>query len=332
MPLVVMPNLQEKMTNRPPPSVVALVYDGLCTFEFGIVCEVFGLARPELGGDLYRFTSVAAEEAPIRAAGGLVVSATGQRQHLNDADIVVIPGWRGKDEPVPLALIEDIRAAHRRGARLLSVCSGVFVLAAAGILSNRRVTTHWRYADALAERYSDIAVDADSLYIEDGTIITSAGSSAGIDACLHIVRQDYGAKVANSVARRLVMHAHRQGGQAQFIEQPVPTAGGQHRLSLLMDDVRANLSKPHKITSLARQAGMAPRTFQRKFFGLTGVPAIQWLAQERVARSCVLLETTDLGVESIAQEVGFGTAEALRYHFRKALGVSPLDYRRRFHP
>lgn len=327
---MVMPNLQEIVTNRAPPGVAALVYDGLCTFEFGIVCEVFGLSRPELGGDLYKFTSVAAEAAPIRAAGGLLVTATGNREDLAGAAIVVIPGWRGKDEPVPAPLIDEIQAAHRRGARLLSICSGVFVLAAAGVLSHRRATTHWRYADALAERYPDVTVEADSLYVEDNNIITSAGSSAGIDACLHIVREDYGAKVANSVARRLVMHAHRQGGQAQFIEQPLPKVGGQHRLSLLMDEVRADLAAPYKITTMARQAGMSPRTFQRRFLGLTGVPAMQWLTQERVARSCLLLETTDLGVESIALEVGLGTSEALRYHFRKTLGVSPLDYRRRF--
>ena len=326
-----MPNLPEKMTKSRIPQVVALVYDGLCTFEFGIVSEVFGLPRPELGGDLYRFTSVAAEKAPIRAAGGLVVTATGGREDLEAADIVVVPGWRGKDEPVPSCLLEDIRSAHDRGARLLSICSGVFVLAAAGVLVGRSATTHWRYAADLAERFPDVTVQADNLYVEDGSIITSAGSSAGIDACLHIVRQDYGAKIANSVARRLVMHSHRQGGQAQFIEQPLPKEGGQHRLSILIDEVRADLAQPHKIASMAQQAGMSPRTFQRRFLGFTGLPAMQWLTQERISRSCLLLETTDLSVESISQDVGLGNSEALRYHFRKQLGVSPLDYRKRFH-
>lgn len=328
MPLVSMPILREKMTK--PPKVVALVYDGLCTFEFGIVSEVFGLPRPELGGDLYRFSSVALEDGPIRAAGGLEVRATGKCAELAKADIVVVPGWRGQDAEVPQAMIAEIGAAHSRGARLLSICSGVFVLAAAGVLGGRQVTTHWRYARALAARFPDLIVDPDRLYVEDGPVITSAGSSAGIDACLHIVRADYGSKVANSVARRLVMHAHRQGGQAQFIEQPIPQTGGQHRLSLMMDEVRGRLAEPHRIATMARQAGMSPRTFQRRFLGLTGVPAMQWLTQERVARSCTLLETTDLSVEAISDTVGMSTAEALRYHFRKSLGVSPLEYRRRF--
>ena len=227
-------------------------------------------------------------------------------------------------------MIREIGKAHDRGARLLTICSGVFVLAAAGVLGGRHVTTHWRYADALAARFPALTVVPDRLYVEDGPVITSAGSSAGIDACLHIVRTDYGSKVANSVARRLVMHAHRQGGQTQFIEQPMPQTGGQHRLSLMMDEVRESLAQPHRVATMARQAGMSPRTFQRRFLGLTGVPAMQWLTQERVARSCTLLETTDLSVETISDTVGMSTAEALRYHFRKSLGVSPLEYRRRF--
>ena len=313
-----------------PPRVAALVYDGLCTFEFGIVSEVFGLPRPELGRELYRFTSVAVEEGPIRAAGGLHVSATGTRRDLRRADIVVVPGWRGKEAPVPPAICEEIDRAHKRGARLLSVCSGVFVLAAAGVLAGRRATTHWRYAQALSKAYPDVTVETDRLYVEDGSIISSAGSSAGIDACLHIVREDYGAKIANSVARRLVMHAHRQGGQAQFIEQPLPKAGNEHRLSVMMDQVRSDLARAHSISTMAGLAAMSPRTFQRRFFGFTGMPAMQWLTQERVARACELLETTDLSADSVSQVVGLGSSETLRYHFRKSLGLSPLEYRKRF--
>lgn len=337
MPHVHLPNLREKMTKSraiaappTPPRVAALVYDGLCTFEFGIVCEVFGLHRPEVGGHLYRFSSVALEAAPVRAAGGLEVSATGTKRDLRAADIVVVPGWRGTEAAVPEAIRREISQAHARGARLLSVCSGVFVLAASGVLAGRQATTHWRYAAALRAAYSDIEVLPDRLYVEDGSIISSAGSSAGIDACLHIVRQDYGAKVANSVARRLVMHAHRQGGQAQFIEQPLPKRGNDHRLSVMMDDVRNSLGEVYSIAALARLAGMSPRTFQRRFLAFTGVPAMQWLTQERVAQSCVLLETTDLSAESISATVGLGNSETLRYHFRKSLGVSPLEYRRRF--
>lgn len=312
------------------PNVVALIYDGLCTFEYGIVAEVFGLSRPEIGRDLYRFSSVALDSEPVRAAGGLMVTATGTLQDLETADTLVIPGWRGKDEAVPARICHALKAAHGRGARLVSICSGVYALAAAGLLTNRRVTTHWRYSADFQAKFPDVSVLVNELYVDDGNIITSAGSSAGIDACLHIVRSDHGAKVANSVARRLVMHAHRQGGQAQFIEQPLPRAGGNHRLSRMMDEIRNSLAETHQISSMARLAGMSVRTFQRRFLALTGIPAMQWLIGERVSRACVLLETTDLPVESISQATGFGNAETMRYHFRQAVSVSPVEYRKRF--
>jgi len=312
------------------PRVVALVYDGLCTFEYGIVAEVFGLPRPEMGGDLYHFASVSLENKPIHAAGGLIVNASGTRTDFENADIIVIPGWRGKDEIVPTSICKEIRAVHTRGARLLSICSGVYVLAAAGLLNGRSATTHWRYVEDFQAKFPEVIVRANDLYVDEGDIVTSAGSSAGIDACLHIVRNDYGAKIANSVARRLVMHSHRQGGQAQFIEQPLPKNGGDHRLSELMDDIRDRLADTHEIASMAKQAGMSTRTFQRRFLAFTGIPAMQWLTQERVSRSFLLLETTDLSVESISHAVGFGNSETMRYHFRRTLAVSPLEYRKRF--
>lgn len=312
------------------PRVVALVYEGLCTFEYGIAAEVFGLPRPELGDDLYRFTSVALEGKPIRAAGGLIVTATGARADLKHADIVIVPGWRGKDAPVPENLCDEIRAAHDRGARLLSICSGVYVLGAAGLLVGRRVTTHWRYTKHFETTFPDAIVQPNELYVDEGDIVTSAGSSAGIDASLHVVRSDYGAKIANSIARRLVMHAHRQGGQAQFIEQPVPKLAGNHRLSDMMDKVRRKLADTHQIASMAKLAGMSSRTFQRRFLAFTGVPAMQWLTQERISHACQLLEASDLSIETVSQNVGFGNAETLRYHFRQVLSVSPAEYRKRF--
>lgn len=328
----------EKMTHpsmvvnyeQPPFSVAALIYDGLCTFEFGIVAEVFGLPRPELGRDLYRFSSVALHDEPVQAAGGLQVTASGSFKDLECADIIIVPGWCGKDAAVPDNMCHELRKARARGARLVSICSGVYVLAAAGLLSGRSVTTHWRYISHFKAKYPDIDVKPDDLYVDDGNIITSAGSSAGIDACLHIVRKDYGARIANSVARRLVMHAHRQGGQAQFIEQPVPSTSGDDRLSSLLDELRARLCDPHDIHSMANFAGMSPRTFQRRFTALTGVPAIQWLNQERVARASQLLEGTNLSVDQISTETGFASAEILRYHFRQSLDVSPIEYRKRF--
>lgn len=313
-----------------PPRVVALVYDGLCTFEFGICAEVFGLARPELGGSLYDFKSVSLEHRSMRAAGGLTVESTGTKRDLETADMVVVPGWCGKDCAVPDEVCRAIRKARDVGAILLSICSGVYVLAAAGVLSNRRATTHWRYVDDLKSKYPDILIEANALYIDTGDIITSAGSTAGLDACLHVVRRDYGAKVTNMVARRLVMHSYRQGGQAQFIEPSLPKATSSNRLSTLMDDIRSTLAEQHTISSMAASVGMSPRTFQRRFSATAGIPAMQWLTRERVMQSCILLETTGMDIDSVAQSVGLGNAEALRYHFRQTLDLSPTEYRKRF--
>ena len=310
--------------------VVALVYDGLCTFEFGITAEVFGLLRPEVGRELYRFRSVALEKKEMCAAGGLIVRATGTLEDFESAHTIVIPGWRSEDEPVPKVICRRLQDAHKRGARLVSICSGGYVLAAAGLLDERNVTTHWRYARDMKERFPNIIMQENRLYIDEGDIVTSAGSSAGIDACLHIVRSDYGAKIANLIARRLVMHSHRQGNQTQFIDQPLPKSGDDDRLSQLIDELRANLSVQHSIGSMAEFTNMSTRTFQRRYLAFTGIPAMKWLAQERVTAACQLLETTDQSIDKISVAVGFSGAEILRYHFREVLAVSPIEYRRRF--
>jgi len=310
--------------------VVALVYDKLCTFEYGIAAEVFGLPRPELGQALYEFSSVALEKRTLSAAGGLTFKATGSTENLRNAHTIVVPGWRGKDEPVPKIICSELQDAHRRGVRILSICSGVYVLAAAGLLANKTATTHWRYAQDFKSRFPNVTVHENELYIDEGNIITSAGSSAGIDACLHIVRTDYGVEVANIVARRLVMHSHRQGNQAQFIEQPIPESGNCDRLARMIEHVRHNLTLQHTNSSMAKVAGMSSRTFQRHFVNLTGVPAKQWLTQQRITRSCELLETTDLSIDQISQEVGFTSTETMRYHFRQTVAVSPNQYRMRF--
>ena len=310
--------------------VVALVYNGLCTFEFGIVAEVFGLERQEIDEEWYSFRSVAAERGTLAAAGGIEVRPTGSRRDLARAGTVVIPGWRGKDTPVPSALCRSLQQAHDRGARIVSVCSGAYVLAAAGLLDGRRATTHWRYVDDLSEKYPRVKMAPDQLYVEDGNILTSAGSSAGIDVCLHIVRSDYGAEIANLVARRLVMHAHRQGGQSQFISQPVPVDYEADRLSGTIDFVRKHLDQAHSVASLATRARMSPRTFQRRFVALTGLSVGRWLVQERVNRACTLLEASDTPLAAVAAAVGTSSVANLQYHFRKTLGVSPSQYRKRF--
>ncbi|HAP80374.1 MAG TPA: transcriptional regulator FtrA, partial [Enterobacteriaceae bacterium] len=209
------------MKNPPPnPLVVALAYDGLCTFEFGVAVEIFGLARPELGPDWYRFAVAAVDEGELRATGGVRVMADGDMSLIAQAGTVIVPGWRGADTPVPDALCQQLREAHRRGCRILSICSGVFVLAAAGLLEGCRATTHWRYLETLQQRYPDVEVVPDVLYVDEGTVLTSAGSAAGIDLCLHLVRRDFGQEATNSVARRLVVQPHRDGGQTQNIVRP----------------------------------------------------------------------------------------------------------------
>ncbi len=331
LPYAELPIMLEFMTDRSKKNlIVALAYDGLCTFEYGIVAEIFGLDRPEMGPNWYQFETVAVEDGPLRAAGGLTITATGKMVDLQRADTIIIPGWRGKDAKVPDHFCKLLQGAHKRGTRLVSICSGVYVLAAAGLLNGRRVTTHWRYADDLAKRYPGIIVEPDNLYIDDGDILTSAGSSAGIDLCIHLARRDFGAKIANSVARRLVMHAHRQGGQSQYIEQPVPKTHEAHRLSDTLEYIQNSLDQPHTVSSLAKSSGMGSRTFQRRFIALTGIPTIQWINQQRLARACTLLETGSAPLDDVAETVGLTSVENLRYHFRKSLHISPSEYRKRF--
>ncbi|AVR94657.1 transcriptional regulator FtrA [Pseudoduganella armeniaca] len=308
--------------------VVALAYDGLCTFEFGCTVELFALERPELGVDWYDFRVAAIERGPIRAAGGITVQARYAPGWIRQADTIVIPGWRDADEEPPAALLALIRAAHRRGARLCSICSGVFVLAAAGVLDGQRATTHWRYAERLARRYPRVQVEADALYIDNGQVITSAGSAAGLDMLLHLVRRDYGARVGNLVAQRLVVPPHRAGGQTQFVPRPMP-ADEAGRLAQLMDWLRRHPAGPHTVASMAARAAMSARTLQRQFQQATGLGAAEWLARERVAIAKDLLESP-LPLARVAEQAGFGSEESLRHHFRRLVATSPGAYRKAF--
>lgn len=311
------------------PLVVAPVYDGLCTFEFAIAAEIFGLPRPEMGPGWYRFASAAIEPGVLRAHGGLRVTSDGGPELLDRADLIVMAGWKGADVPVPEALVQRLRAAWARGARLASICSGAFVLAATGLLDGRRAATHWRYAERLRERHPAIDVDAQVLYVEEGRVLTSAGSAAGIDLMLHLVRSDFGVEAANRVARRLVMPAHRSGGQAQFIERPVP-ADREHRLAGVLERVRADLAANWTVERMAEAASMSPRTFVRRFAESTALSPGDWLIAERVAEAQRLLEASRLPVEQVAAAAGFGSAQALRHHFQARLGLSPRAYRAAF--
>lgn len=321
------------MDNIPPnptgPLVMALVYDGLCTFEFAITAEIFGLSRPELGPGWYRFAAAAIEPGPLRAQGGLRLSVDGGLDLLDQADLIIVPGWKGAGVPVPPFLIDRLRAAHDRGARLASICSGAFVLAATGLLDGKRLATHWRYADAMAQAYPAVQLDADVLYVQEGRLFTSAGSAAGIDLMLHIIRSDFGHDAANSVARRLVVPAHRSGGQAQFVPRPVPRQP-QSRLSPLLDQIRAEPQQVWTVATMARAAAMSERTFLRRFQEATGHTPGDWLALVRVELAKTLLETTSLPVEEVARLAGFGAPPTLRHHFSRATGLSPRDYRDRF--
>ena len=313
------------------PRVAVLAYDGLCTFEFGIAAEVFGLPRPEMGPGWYRYAVCAVEPGPLRAAGGLTVAVDRGLDVLGTADLVVVPGWRAIDAPVPAALVAALRAAHGRGARVASLCSGVAVLAASGLLDGRRATTHWRYVETVARRHPAIAFDPDVLYVDEGDVLTAAGSAAGIDLCLHVVRGDFGPEAANAVARRLVVPPHRDGGQAQYIAAPVPPAREAARLGPLIDALRVSPAEDHRLAVLAARAGMSLRTFQRRFAAATGLPPGEWLAAERLRLARDLLEREpSSSLDDVAAAAGFGTAAALRHHFRLRLGTSPGAYRRRF--
>ena len=308
--------------------VVALAYDGMGTFEFGIVTEIFGLPRPELDVDWYRFEVCTAERGPVRATGGVLLEARRGLRSLAKAGTIVIPGWHAGRRP-PAPLLRAIRSAHAGGARLVSICSGVFVLAAAGLLDGKRATTHWRYAERLAAQFPKIRVEPDVLYVDEGSILTSAGSAAGIDLCLHIVRRDHGAEIANSVARRLVMPPHRDGGQAQYVQEPIrKDAGGG--LARVLEWAQSHLGKALKVEELAKRAAMSPRTFARRFREETGTTPHQWLMHQRLLAAQRRLEKTAESMDRIAEAVGLQTASTLRLQFARVLGTTPTAYRRRF--
>ncbi|NQW01530.1 MAG: transcriptional regulator FtrA [Rhodospirillales bacterium] len=307
--------------------VCVIIYDGLCTFEYGICAEVFGLERPEFEA-WYSYSVCAIDDRPLRTTGGLEISAPRNLAALEDAGTILIPGWRSQAEKPPADFLDALVRAHGRGARLLSICSGVFVLAAAGLLAGRRATTHWRYCDALQTAYPEIDVQPDVLYVDEGQILTSAGSAAGLDLCLHLVRRDWGPGIANRVAKRLVIAAHREGGQAQFIDRPVPAQ--TNSLSFVLEWARAHLDEHIDIERLADRAGMSVRTLSRRFHSATGYSPGVWVQMERLRFARALLEQTGQSIEQVATTAGFSSANALRHQFRQHVGASPQQYRLQF--
>ncbi|TPG05067.1 transcriptional regulator FtrA [Rhodanobacter glycinis] len=309
--------------------VAVLIYDGLCAFEFACAAEIFGMSRPELGPHWYRFETCAQQARAVRGQYGMQIKADGGLERLATAGTVIVPGWAGIDAPVPQRVVEALRNAHARGARLLSICSGSFVLAATGLLDGKRATTHWRYADALQQRYPSIRVDADVLYVDEGSLLTSAGSAAGLDLCLHLIRRDHGPDIANQVARRLVIPPHRDGGQAQFVKRPVQKHS-HDKLARLMDAMRNRIDQSLPIAELARMAALSERTLIRRFKDATGTTPADWLTGVRLDRARELLEVSSHSIDSVAQLAGLGTAMTMRHHFRRRFGTSPSAYRRRF--
>ena len=310
--------------------VVALTAPGIAPFELGIVVEVFGLDRPELDVPWWYDLRVAAETpGPLPAtAGGFSFTVEHGLEALEDADTIIVPGWHGDPSP---QVVDAVRAAHERGARLVSICSGVFLLAATGLLDGGEAATHWRYAERLATRHPDIEVNAGVLYVDNGRVLTSAGSAAGIDLCLHIVRRDHGSKVANAVARRLVIPPHRDGGQAQLIEAPMPAHPDDDPIASVMAWALERLHEPLDLDALAARAYMSVRTFTRRFRKATGTTPGRWLLEQRVRASLALLEGSDASIETVAATVGFASAATYRHHFAAIMRTSPSAYRRAFY-
>lgn len=312
--------------------VAALVGSRAAPFELSVCHEVFGLGRPENAAPRYEFRVVAAFDGPVPVTDGDWTIATPWRlDDLAHADTVVVPTWPEETEPAPREILDALRAVHRRGGRLVSVCTGAFLLAQTGLLDGRRATTHWMHTDALARGYPAIEVDPNVLFLDAGNnVYTSAGTAAGIDLCLHLVRRDHGAEVANALARRMVVAPQRDGGQAQFVDAPLPSVCQDDTLARTLEWAIAHLDEPLTVEDLARQALLSPRTFARRFRAATGTTPMQWLLRQRVLLAQRLLETTDLPVDVVAPRCGFGAATALRVHFRRLVGTTPMAYRRTF--
>jgi len=308
-------------------NVVLLALPGVTPFEFGVICEVFGIDRSDMGGPTFDFTIATAEPGPVRTSLGYDMIIDADLSAAASADLIAVPAHA--IGPVDERYLEVIRAAAARGAWVLSVCSGAFALAQAGVLDGRRATTHWMHADRLAAEYPATEVDPDVLFVEDGNIVTSAGTAAGIDAALHIVRVELGASATNVIARRMVVPPQRDGGQSQYIQSPVAPVFADS-FATVTDWMLENIAQELTVDQLARKALMSSRTFARRFRADMGTTPSAWLNRQRIIRAQQLLEETDASLETVAQETGFGTASVMRHHFLKVLQTTPTAYRRAF--
>lgn len=306
----------------------AVVYDGVDPFELGVVHEAWGFDRSDTGVPVVDLSICAPRPGRIRTNGPFDIHVRDDLTALEHADLVIVPALP-RDEPVPGPVLDALRAALEREARIMSICTGAFVLGAAGILDGRRSTTHWMYADELAARYPATQVVPEVLYVDDAPVLTSAGTASGIDASLYLWRQEFGSTIANTIARRMVVPPQRDGGQAQFIRYPEPECEAE-TLGPVLTWITGNLAEEHTIPALAARATMSPRTFARRFRAETGTTPHAWITAQRLRRAEELLEDTSMSIEQVAQDVGFGNATTLRHHLRQVRGVSPQRYRDQF--
>ncbi|MEU5906290.1 helix-turn-helix domain-containing protein [Micromonospora sp. NPDC047527] len=310
-------------------SVAVLALDQVAPFELGVLAEVFGTDRTADGFPAYRFDVCSPDGAPVRTSAGFHLTPNADLGPVEEADLVAVPA-HAQGTNVPEPVLDALRRADARGAHLFSVCSGAFLLGEAGLLDDRECTTHWRYVDELQRRHPRARVRCNSLYVQDGRLLTSAGTAAGIDACLHLIRQAHGSATATRLARRMVVPPHRDGGQSQYVEAPIPKVPEAPTLEPVLEWLMGHLDRPITVEELAARAGMAPRTFARRFRAETGTTPHDWLTNQRVLLARRLLEETPLSVEAVADQAGFGDAAALRHHFSRRVGATPHSYRTTF--
>ena len=311
-------------------TVAVIAFDGISPFHLSVPCSIFGEDRS--GGCAVKFELrvCTLEKGAIRTSAGFTMEACYGLKDIAKASIVIVPSWRDTEEIPPKELLAALRRAHQRGALIVGLCLGSYVLAAAGLLDGLSATTHWHWANDLAKRYPQVSVNPDVLYVDAGTIITSAGVASAIDCCLHIVRRQYGASIANYIARRMVVSPHRQGGQAQYIQLPVRDISTVDHFAEVLEWSRRNLHEQLSLDLLAEHALMTRRTFTRRFKQVMGMTVGAWLLSQRLALAQQLLETTGSAIELIAENSGFGSAVSLRQHFNLAFKISPSHYRREF--
>lgn len=309
-------------------SVAVVAYQQFSLFHLSVPCIIFGDILP--GHSLFSLKVCAAEPGPVHAGLGLSLNTSSGIEELAEADIVIVPGWHDPAIPPSLELVEALRAAYARGAQVVGLCLGTYVLAYAGLLDGHRAATHWEFEQDFVARFPRVHLDTNALYVDEDRLITSAGTAAGVDCCLYLVRQHHGSAIANKIARRMVVPTYREGGQAQFIEKPVPASTQDTRINALLSHLRHNLQVNYSLDELATQANMSRRTLTRYFQKATGMSIGDWLLAERLQRTQELLEVSSHPVEIVAELVGFGTAASLRQHFKSAFGVTPTEWRKSF--